>query len=158
MSEQFELTVEQTSLLIFDWDGTLAKCDGNLIVDVKETLQQLRAAGFTLAIATSMSTNRLMDLLTENDVTDLFSHEQTSEMGFPKPDPKMLDAILLSTATEPEHALMIGDSSFDIQMATDARIKAIGVLTGCDTAEQFQSVQPLLILDSVNDLLNYLVK
>ncbi len=156
MSEQFNLTLEQTSLLIFDWDGTLAKCDGNLINDVKETLQPLHAGGFILAIATSMSSQRLMELLKENDVRELFSHEQTSEMGFAKPDPKMLDAVLLSTGTEADKAIMIGDSSFDIQMATDARIKAFGVLTGCNTAEQFASVQPLLILESINDLLNYL--
>ena len=156
MPEQFSLTPIDTSLLIFDFAGTLAKCDGKLIKGVKDTLQCLFDRGFTLAIATSMSHTGLNDLLHENGVTELFAHNQTSDMGLPKPDPKMLDAVLLGTATEAKQAIMIGDSTFDIQMAHDADIKAIGVLTGCDTEEQFEVVKPLLVLNSVNDLVPYL--
>lgn len=143
-------------LIIFDWEGTLAKCDGCLFTGVKETLQLLIKNGFSCAIATSMCLSRLKNLLTETDIQQYFSYLQSADCGTTKPDPKMLTEVLAHTLYNNNEALMVGDSIYDVSMAENAHIAAVGVLSGTDTKERLANAKPQAILDSVNDLPNYL--
>ncbi len=143
-------------LIIFDWEGTLAKCDGSLFSGVEKTLQTLVTNNFTCAIATSMCLPRLKDLVEATGVRSYFSDLQSADCGATKPDPKMLLEVLNHTLYNSHEALMIGDSIYDLTMADNANIDAIGVLSGADTKENLMLANPQAILKSVNDLPAYL--
>jgi phosphoglycolate phosphatase len=153
MSENIKKIPE---LIIFDWEGTLGRSSNGLISGVKETLQVLKDHKILLAIATSMSFARLKELITEYELSDFFVHLQSSEMGYPKPDPQMLLAVLEATNCSAESAVMVGDCSYDLTMAAEAHVAAIGVLTGSDSEERLTSASDdVVVLDSVNELPRY---
>jgi phosphoglycolate phosphatase len=141
-----------TNLIIFDWEGTLGDCNA-LLPGIRETLHTLQTQGYELAIATSMGKAGLEDYLTSENIASFFSCCQTSDMGYSKPDPKMLQEILDQTGRETSETIMVGDCLYDMVMATDANIQGIGVLTGMDNAESLQYKMPhVVILESVAEL------
>jgi len=156
MLESNKKDEQQYKLIIFDWEGTLAKADGCLFNGVKEAIALLVENNFKCAIATSMSLGRLNDLLDETEMQDYFTYLQTADSGTTKPDPEMLTEILDYTLDSAATALMVGDSVYDLSMATKANIDVIGVLTGADTGERLALAMPKAILTSVTDLPAYL--
>ncbi|MFM6951370.1 MAG: HAD family hydrolase, partial [Novosphingobium sp.] len=53
-----------------------------------------------------------------------------------KPHPAMLEAALLEAGAQPEHAVMIGDTAYDMAMAVNAGVRALGVDWGYHTPEE----------------------
>lgn len=97
---------------------------------IREVLHALRDAGWNLAVATGKSHRGLVSTLAANDLSDLFGSLQTADGHPSKPHPAMLEAALFESAATPGDAVMIGDTSFDIDMAQAAGIQAIGVAWG----------------------------
>lgn len=156
MSTETNLKLTPPKLLIFDWHGTLADNSGDLFPGIAETLAILAKNNFILCLATSMPQERMAALLEENELDHCFTIVQTGDMGYQKPDPQMLQAILLATDQLAVDALMIGDSVSDLIMATDAGVSAIAVLSGGDTNLTLQMAEPIAILENVNELLSLL--
>ena len=156
MLEPLKVNESAYKLIIFDWEGTLAKCGGSLFNGVKETLQTLAINNFTCAIATSMCLPRLKNLVTQAGINSYFSYLQSADCGASKPDPKMLTEVLTYTLFSSNEALMVGDSIYDLTMADNADIDAVGVLSGADTKKSLMMANPQAILKSVVDLPEYL--
>lgn len=143
-------------LIIFDWEGTLGLRGGELVPGTRATLELLKQHGFDMAIATSMGTASLNERIEEHDLGSFFNHLQTSEMGYPKPDPQMLVEVLTATAHTANDAVMVGDCSYDLIMAENTDIKAIGVLTGNDNEQRLLAETPnATVLNTINDLPHY---
>ena len=66
----------------------------------------------------------------------------------PKPHPDMLHAIMEATGTK--DLVMIGDTTYDLEMAHAAGVKAIGVSWGHHTAERLRKWAP--VVDTVAEL------
>ena len=66
----------------------------------------------------------------------------------PKPHPDLLHAIMKATGTE--DLVMIGDTTYDLEMAHAAGVKAIGVTWGHHSAERLRAWAP--VVDSVDAL------
>ena len=66
----------------------------------------------------------------------------------PKPHPDMLHAIMEATGTQ--ELVMIGDTTYDLEMAHAAGVKAIGVSWGHHTAERLRKWAP--VVDTVAEL------
>ena len=98
-----------------------------LFDDISETLQRLHDAGWTLGVATGMSDRGLNHCLAANGIADLFVTLQTADRHPSKPHPAMLEAALFESGAQPDEAVMIGDTAYDMQMARDAGVRAIGV-------------------------------
>jgi phosphoglycolate phosphatase len=64
----------------------------------------------------------------------------------------MLLGLFEELGVRPDEALMIGDTSFDLAMATNAGCAGIGVLTGGQRHEHLEPHRPLAVLPSVRDL------
>lgn len=97
---------------------------------IRETLAALHKAGWTLAVATGKSDRGLAATLATNELAHLFSSLQTADRHPSKPHPAMLEAALVECDAAPADSVMIGDTSFDIDMATSAGVRAIGVAWG----------------------------
>jgi phosphoglycolate phosphatase len=148
--------IAKPQLLIFDWCGTLANNSGTLFAGVWQTLSLLHKSNFKLALATSMFREQIFALLEENNLQDMFFAVQTSDMGYQKPDPRMLQEILEITGCLAVDTIMIGDTVVDLLMANRAAIPAIAVLSGNDNKTNLAREQPFAIIENVNDLPNLL--
>ena len=103
---------------------------------IAELLRALHADGWSLAVATGKSDRGLAACLAGHGLTDLFVSLQTADRHPSKPHPAMLEAALFEAGVQPVDAIMIGDTSFDMQMARAARVRAVGVLWGYHTHDE----------------------
>lgn len=98
-------------------------------------LAALHADGWSLAVATGKSDRGLKSCLAAHGLTDLFISLQTADRHPSKPHPAMLEAAVFEAGAQPDETVMIGDTSFDMQMAMAARVRPIGVAWGYHTTE-----------------------
>ncbi|HEY8603952.1 HAD-IA family hydrolase [Tsuneonella suprasediminis] len=101
-----------------------------LFEGITPLLHALRDNGWQLAVATGKSDRGLTACLAAHGIADLFVSLQTADRHPSKPHPAMLEAALFEAATQPGDAVMIGDTTFDIDMARAAGVRAIGVAWG----------------------------
>jgi phosphoglycolate phosphatase len=97
---------------------------------VRELLAELDGAGWLLAVATGKSDRGLALALAHHDIAHHFISLQTADRHPSKPDPSMLMAALADAGAEPEHALIIGDTVYDIEMGGRAGVRGLGVNWG----------------------------
>lgn len=90
-------------------------------------VEELASAGWLLGVATGKSDRGLAHCLAAHGLTDHFVTLQTADRHPSKPDPSMIEACLAVTGALPAEAVMIGDTSFDMAMAVNAGVRAIGV-------------------------------
>lgn len=122
----------------------------------RELLHQLQEQGYMLAVATGKSRSGLDKVLKETDLEPIFAATRTADETFSKPHPQMLEEILVDLDTEPHRALVIGDTEFDLQMAQNARVPAVGVSYGVHSRERLNSANPLAIFDEIAELGHWL--
>lgn len=97
---------------------------------IRETLHALRKANWNLAVATGKSDRGLRATIATHDLADMFGSLQGADRHPSKPHPAMLEAALVESLAEPVDAVMIGDTSFDMEMAVAAQVTPIGVAWG----------------------------
>lgn len=83
-----------------------------------------------LGIATGKSQRGVRRLLEEKDLTHCFVTIQTADDAPSKPHPGMIVRALDETGVEHDAACMIGDTSFDMEMAASAGVHPVGVRWG----------------------------
>ena len=96
---------------------------GNSIAkgEVAATLDELRRAGWALAIATNDTENSARMNFDELGIADAFDAVICADTGFgSKPDPGMLLEICRATGIPPEQAVMVGDTGFDREASINA--------------------------------------
>jgi phosphoglycolate phosphatase len=142
-------------VLIFDWEGTLVNAgipvEGALLV-----LSSLQHAGYILAIATGKSRRGLDQDLKRLSMEPYFSYWRGGDEGFGKPHPQMLQTILEKLEVKPTQALMIGDTSSDLNMANAAGVKSLGVSWGMESRETLMTCHPLGCIDDIIELPTWL--
>lgn len=103
---------------------------------VREALERLAARDdVALGIATGKSRRGVDAVLEREGLTKLFTTIQTADTHPSKPNPSMIMSAMSDTAALPEDTVMIGDTTFDIEMAHGAGTTAIGVSWGYHPAD-----------------------
>lgn len=119
---------------------------------MSDLLHALYADGWSLAVATGKSDRGLKACLASHGLTELFVSLQTADRHPSKPHPAMLEAALFEGGAQPSDAVMIGDTSFDMQMASAARVRAIGVTWGYHSPEELTATGADVVADTMDDL------
>ena len=102
-----------------------------LFPGARAALDALRAdPGTLLAVATGKSRRGLDKLIEGHGLHGVFTSLQTADHHPSKPHPAMLHAILRETGADPADAVMVGDTSYDTEMARAAGMASIGVRWG----------------------------
>ena len=101
-----------------------------LFEGVEKGLRQLNEAGFWLAVATGKSRAGLDRAMTSCGLGDQFVYTRCADESRSKPHPQMLLDVLGYTGLEAEEAVMVGDTTFDLQMAHSVGMRAIAVNYG----------------------------
>ena len=97
---------------------------------VRGLLEALHSHGWSLGVATGKSDRGLHSCLTLHGVHALFVTLQTADRHPSKPHPAMLEAAMAEAGAGPRDTVMIGDTTYDIEMARAAGVRAIGVSWG----------------------------
>ncbi|MDN5512770.1 HAD-IA family hydrolase [Acinetobacter sp.] len=125
---------------------------------VSVMLQDLKAQEVKLAVATGKSRKGLDRVLHQTASDDLFDVTRAASETKSKPDPLMLTEILQVTGISVENAIMVGDTSYDLEMAQNIAMPRIGVSYGVHTPEVLARYNPLAIVEDVADLHQLLLK
>ena len=83
-----------------------------------------------LGVATGKSKRGLDSLIKAHDLGAYFVTQQVADYHPSKPHPSMILQAMADTGVEPENTVMIGDTSFDMEMAQSAGVRGIGVSWG----------------------------
>ena len=125
---------------------------------VAELLHDLKAQGLKLAVATGKSRRGLDRVLNKTQSHHLFDITRAASETMSKPHPQMLKEILHVTQVEAHNAIMVGDSSYDLEMAKNIDMPRIGVSYGVHEVEVLQRYEPLTIVDNIAGLHHYLTQ
>ena len=119
-----------------------------LFPGVMEALDALEHEGWTLAVATGKSRRGLLLMIERHGFEGRFVSLQTADDNPGKPHPAMLRRAIAEAGAEPGGTVMIGDTSYDMQMARGAGARAVGVGWGYHTAEELLAAGAELVADS----------
>jgi len=123
---------------------------------VPEMLAALKARGHWLAVATGKSRRGLDRAFETLGLREFFVASRCADEGFSKPHPGMLHAIFDETGMQPSQAVMIGDTTHDLQLAENAGMASIGVTYGAHEPALLKAHRSLTLVDSVSALRQFL--
>lgn len=139
-----------------------ARVEGNLSQPLFDGMVDLLAAlteqGWQLGVATGMSDRGLAHCLASHGIAGRFVTLQTADRHPSKPHPAMLEAALFEAATQAEDAVMIGDTSFDMEMAGAAGVRAIGVAWGYHHPDELAGAGAEFVAETPTELKEYLLQ
>lgn len=119
-----------------------------LFAPIEGMLQTLQAQGKSLAVATGKKRKGLDRVLDASDSHHYFVMTRCADEAGSKPDPQMLNDILDYTDQQIANAVFIGDSIYDIQMATQLGMTSIAVNYGTASQAELAAQQPTYQVDT----------
>jgi len=123
-----------------------------------ETIAELNRSGFKLAVATGKGRRGLNFALEHTGLGPHFHATRTVDECFSKPHPQMLEELMDDLMVMPERTLMIGDTSYDLHMAQNAGVSAVGVTYGAQSSSEWQHLNPIRQFDDFASLGQWLLE
>lgn len=124
---------------------------------VEAGLKALDRAGAVLAVATGKSRVGLDRVLSEVALAPYFITTRCADETRSKPHPQMLHDILDFTAIEPHKAIMIGDTTFDMDMAANAGMAGLGAGYGVHSESMLRDSKAVEVAESFGDIIEWLL-
>jgi len=124
----------------------------------RELLQNLKSDGYTLAIATGKGRPGLNRVLQQTGLGYLFEVSRCADETQSKPHPAMIEEILKETNYAADQAIMIGDTEYDLEMASKANVKSIGASYGVHDEARLLKHKPIGIIKNIIELSHLLKK
>ncbi len=126
-------------------------CDP-LFPGATQALEVLSTPETCLGIATGKGRRGLRIALERHGIQRHFVTLQTADDAPSKPDPGMLLRAMSEAGAVPEATLMIGDTTFDMEMARRAGTRAIGVGWGYHEPEELAAAGAVQIIAAFEEL------
>ena len=117
----------------------------------RELIKRLKEAGKTVVMASSAKGNEVehyLDLLEARELADDWTTSSDVEATKPEPD-------LVLTALEKvegSEAVMVGDTTWDIEAARNAGVETIAVMTGGFGEDELREAGAIAVFESVQEL------
>lgn len=124
-----------------------------LFPGVVEALEALEAKGWLLGVATGKAHHGLISTLGTHDLEGHFVTLQTADRAHGKPHPDMMLRAMEETGVEAGRAVMIGDTTYDIEMARNAGTYAVGVTWGYHGEDELRAAGAHAMAAEFSDLL-----
>lgn len=118
----------------------------------RAALDRLASTRTLLGVATGKARRGLDHILAAHDLGGRFVTAQTSDSHPSKPHPSMIMQALADARCAPEHTVMVGDTSFDIEMGRAAGVATIGVSWGYHPTEALASAGADAVIDGFGAL------
>lgn len=123
-----------------------------LFEGTREMLADLAAQGYFLAVATGKSRVGLNRALNTAGLMSVFDATRCADETFSKPHPAMLHEITRELGQDLRRTVMIGDTTHDLQMASNAGAAGVGVYFGAHPSHELDALSPLFGANSVAEL------
>ena len=121
---------------------------------VIETIKTLHQRGCRVTIATSRGRESLENFLNDFQLNDFIDYTVcVGETEQSKPHPAPVLKTLEYLHETPEHAIVVGDTTFDIAMGQGAGCPTCGVTYGNQTRSQLEVQHPTYLIDDFAELL-----
>jgi len=109
-----------------------------------------------IAVATGKSRKGLDRILRDLGLYDRFDVTRCADETKSKPDPLMLQEILAELNIDVSAALMVGDTTYDIDMARAMGMDSIGMSHGAHEEDRLRACGALDICHSIHELSNWI--
>jgi len=120
-------------------------------------LQDLAQRGdVVLGVATGKSRRGVDVLFEREDLHGYFVTIQTADNSPSKPHPGMIERAMAETGVGADRTVMIGDTSYDMEMAVNAKVRALGVAWGYHPREDLIHAGAHSVADSFSDLASHI--
>lgn len=129
-----------------------------LFEGVADTLSMLEKQGFMLGVATGKGRNGLNRSLSRSGMAPYFHATRCVDECHSKPHPQMLLELMDEVGVFPERTLMIGDTSFDLQMAKNANVASLAVSYGAHPLSELLDHKPLAHFETFPALSDWLMQ
>ncbi|MDR1310538.1 MAG: HAD-IA family hydrolase [Burkholderiaceae bacterium] len=124
---------------------------------VRDMLDDLEARQCILAVATGKSRQGLSDAMRQTDTARYFQVSRCADETHSKPHPAMLLEIMREVGKSADHTIMIGDTTHDLLMASNAGTASAAVRYGAHTGEDFRRFGSLYEAGTVSQLHHWLI-
>ena len=124
----------------------------SLFDGARDVLQVIKDHGIKLGIATGKARRGLRRVLAQTGLSDCFDATRCADETPSKPHPQMLLELMEELGVAPHQTIMVGDTEYDMEMATKAGAGKVAVRSGVHSEERLQRHDPLVCLDRVTDL------
>ncbi|MHA4867438.1 HAD-IIIA family hydrolase [Duganella sp. PWIR1] len=128
----------------------------SLFPGVLDMLQELSQNGYFLAVATGKSRVGLNRAMNDVKVLSLFDATRCADETFSKPHPAMLQELTRELGQDMRRTVMIGDTTHDLLMASNAGAAAIAVEYGAHPVDQLHACKPMYSAKTVAELHQWL--
>jgi pyrophosphatase PpaX len=126
-----------------------------LFPGIYDVLVRLKRAGLKIAVVTAQ--NRPESVLTRQviGIDDLIDTWVISDdYSHPKPHPEPVQVALQRLSVAQKHALMVGDSVYDMRAGQGAGVAVAAACWGASQPDELRALAPDYILQSPDDLLS----
>ena len=127
--------------------------DEPLYPSAKDVVHALADHGYVLGIATGKGRPGVDHLIEAHGFEGVFSTIQTPNNAPGKPHPGMVEQGMAETGAMRENTVMIGDTTFDMEMAKSAGVVAIGVSWGFHPVSALQEAGAGRLIDHFDELI-----
>ena len=132
--------------------------DVGFFAQAHEIFEQLKQMGYVLAVATGKTRRGLDEMLDGMGVRDVFDITRCADETASKPSPRMLQEILRELNITHQQALMVGDTSFDLDMAKNIDMDSIGMTHGAHESKILTASGAKALCHDLTDLLDWIKK
>jgi len=126
-----------------------------LFPEAYETLQTLNESHI-LGVATGKARRGLERAWQSSQSGHFFAASRCADEAESKPSPDMLQQLLKHWQVDASEVLMVGDTTYDMQMAEAIDMPRIGVSYGVHDVEDIAKHQPVAIIDNIHEIVQYL--
>lgn len=127
----------------------------SIFPEVKETLAKLKSHHCTVSIATSRSEESLRMIMKRHGIDDIFDRIVSASDNLPaKPLPDMVLTILRDLDIEDSETMVIGDTTFDIEMGNAVHCWTVAVTYGNHSREKLLTANPNFLIANMGELLS----
>ncbi|MEV6199722.1 HAD family hydrolase [Streptomyces sp. NPDC051771] len=145
-------------------DGAIADAHGALYAawyenlrpfeGATELLRAVSARGWRVVLASSASAEEVAAVRGLLDADDVIETATSGgDVDATKPAPDLVEAALEAVGAEPEDAVFVGDTVWDVEAAGRAGLPCVGLLTGGATRAELEEAGAVLVCEDVATLL-----
>jgi phosphoglycolate phosphatase len=124
-----------------------------LFPGAREMLERLDQPHVCLGIATGKGRRGLLSSLERHGLSEFFVTLQTADDGPGKPHPEILHRAMAEVGAGRAETVLIGDTTYDMEMAANAGVRAVGVGWGYHGSEELTASGAARVIESFDDLL-----
>ncbi|HET6864914.1 MAG TPA: HAD family hydrolase [Solirubrobacteraceae bacterium] len=119
----------------------------------RELIEQLKARGHTVVLASSAKQDEVehyLDLLGARELADDWT--TSADVESTKPAPDLVSAALEKAGGSSDEAVMVGDTTWDVEAAAKAGVPTLTVRTGGFGADELEAAGAEAVFESVTEL------